>query len=258
MNNDLTILPIQPPESEKKSKRKIHPNLPNIYKGQLIVCASPIRSGKSVLWNNCLLNPNFYNDAFQDVHIISNTIFNDATSRFAAEKWKHSCHEMYSDEIINNVVKHQTQKKKGDGDSSFALILDDICGELNKHGRKGGKAIHFATRFRHAVNKGDACLYWINNQKYNDISTIIRNNMTGLFLSGNIKSQKELQTIKDDIADTFGGSKKFDEYIEKAREKPFSWLYFRLDSTPPEVFLNFKEKLFPVKYLKNEMKKENK
>ena len=44
MNNDLTILPIQPPESEKKERKKLHPNLPDIYKGQLIVCAAPIRS----------------------------------------------------------------------------------------------------------------------------------------------------------------------------------------------------------------------
>jgi len=80
--------------------------------------------------------------------------------------------------------------------------------------------------------------------------------MTGLFLSGNIKSQKELQSIKDDVADTFGGSKKFDEMMERAREKPFSWLYFRLDSTPPEVYLNFKEKLHPVKFLSKDDVKE--
>jgi hypothetical protein len=245
MNNDLTILPIQPPESEMKQRKKLHPNLPDIYKGQLIVCAAPIRSGKSVLWNNMILNPNFYCDCFQDVHIISNTIFNDSSSRFSAEKYKHTCYEMYSDDVITNIVKKQREKKSGDGDSSFALILDDICGDLNKHGRKGGKAIHFATRFRHAVNKGDPVLYMINNQKYNDISTIIRNNMTGLFLSGNTKSNKELQTIKEDIADTFGGNAAFDSYMEEARKTPFSWLYFRLDSTPPEVYLNFKDKLYP-------------
>lgn len=252
MDKDLTILPIQPPESEKKARKKLHPNLPDIYKGQLIVCAAPIRSGKSVLWNNFLHNPNFYADCFQDVDIISNTIFNDATSRFSASKWKNTSHEMYSDEIINNIVKRQKDKKKAEGDSSFALILDDICGDLNRHGRKGGKAIHFATRFRHAVNKGDPVMFFYANQKYNDVATIIRNNMTGLFLSGNIKSQKELQSIKDDVADTFGGSKAFDSYMDRAQEKPFSWLYFRLDSTPPEVYLDFKEKLYPVKYLKNE------
>tara|TARA_R110000824_G_scaffold204549_3_gene389315 strand:+ start:1183 stop:1917 length:735 start_codon:yes stop_codon:yes gene_type:complete len=244
MNNDLTILPIQPPESEKKPRKNLHPNLPDIYKGQLIVCAAPIRSGKSVLWNNFLHNPNFYADCFQNVDIISNTIFNDASSRFSANKWKNTSHEMYDDKIIMDIVNRQKQMKTVDGDSSFCLILDDICGELNRHGRKGGKAIHFATRFRHSVNKGDPVMMFYANQKYNDVATIIRNNMTGLLLSGNIKSSKELQTIKDDVADTFGGSAKFDEMMSIARKKPFSWLYFRLDTTPPEVYLDFKEKLF--------------
>lgn len=69
--------------------------------------------------------------------------------------------------------------------------------------------------------------------------------MTGLLLSGNTKSNKELQSIKEDIADTFGGNAAFDSYMEEARKTPFSWLYFRLDSTPPEVYLNFKDKLYP-------------
>ena len=252
MDKNLDILPIQPIENESNQKKNIHPNLPDIYKAQLIVVAAPIRSGKSVMWNNMLLNPNFYADCFTDCHIISNTIFNDSSSRFAAEKWKNTCYEMYSDEVITNIIKHQKEKKKRGGDTSFALILDDICGDLNKHGRKGGKAIHFATRFRHSVNRGDACLMLYSNQKYNDIATIIRNNATGMLISGNIKSRKELQTIKDDLADTFGGSEQFEKMFRRAREKPYSWLYFRLDSTPPEVYLNFKEKLFPNAYLKPE------
>ena len=255
MDNDLTILPIQPEENEKKKKKKLHPNLPDIYKGQLLVCAAPIRSGKSVLWNNFLHNPNFYCDCFQDCHIISNTIFNDSTSRFSADKYKNTCHEMYSDEVINNIVEQQKIKKQVEGDTSFALILDDICGDLNKHGRKGGKAIHFATRFRHSVRRGDGVMMLYANQKYNDISTIIRNNMTGLLLSGNIRSQKEIQTIKDDIQDTFGGSASFDEMLDRARSEPYSWLYFRFDATPPEVFLNFKEKIYP-KNVKKEDEEE--
>ena len=159
---------------------------------------------------------------------------------------------MYSDEVINSIVEQQKMKKEQDGDTSFALILDDICGDLNKHGRKGGKAIHFATRFRHSVRRGDAVMMLYANQKYNDISTIIRNNMTGLLLSGNIRSQKEIQTIKDDIADTFGGSDNFDKMLDRAREAPYSWLYFRFDATPPEVFLNFKEKIYP-----NNLKKDD-
>jgi hypothetical protein len=102
------------------------------------------------------------------------------------------------------------------------LISDDICGELGKGGFNT-KAVHFATRFRHSVDKGDPVMIVYSNQKYNDISTIIRNNATGMFLSGNIKPQKELQTIADDIADTFGGQKAFSSYFERKRQVPYSW-----------------------------------
>mgnify|MGYP003132381179 CR=1 FL=1 len=247
---DLTILPVKPAETEFKKRRPLHYNIPDPYKGQLLVIAAPIRSGKGVLWNNFLLNPNFYAELFQEVHIISPTVFNDATARFAAERWKHTCHAEYRDEIIHNLVKQQNDRKKEalekGTDSGFCLIGDDLVGVLNNHqtARKGGAFISFATRFRHAVNKGDPCMIIYSGQKYNNTSSILRSNMTGLLLSGNMKSQKEIESIKDDIGDTFGGHAAIDHYIERAREKPFSWLYFRLDSTPPEVYLDFTERLF--------------
>ena len=37
MNNDLTILPVVAEDNEDESnKRELHPNIPNVYKGQLI------------------------------------------------------------------------------------------------------------------------------------------------------------------------------------------------------------------------------
>ena len=249
-NVNLDILPVTPVENELRPRRKLHYNIPDPYKGQLLVIASPIRSGKGVLMMNFLLNPNFYADLFQDVHIISPTILNDATARFAAEKWKHTCHTEYSDQIIKNLWKQQDEKKKAsledDTCTSYCLVGDDLVGILNNHqaARKGGEFISFATRFRHMVRKGDPCMIIYSGQKYNNTSSVLRSNMTGLFVSGMLKSGKEIQTIKDDIGDTFGGHAAIDTYLERAREKPFSWLYFRLDSTPPEVYLDFKERLF--------------
>ena len=243
-------MPVKPIENELRPKANLHYNIPDIYKGQLLVIAAPIRSGKGVLISNFLLNPNFYADLFQDVHIISPTIFNDATARFAAEKWKHTCHSEYNDQIIKNLWKQQTEKKKqskeDDTDTGYCLIGDDLVGILNNHqaARKGGEFISFATRFRHMVRKGDACCIIYSGQKYNNTSSVLRSNMTGLFLSGHMKSGKEIMAIKEDIGDTFGGHAAFDSYLERAREKPFSWLYFRLDATPPEVYLDFKERLF--------------
>lgn len=242
--DELTILPIVPPKDGKPPGKDLHPNIPNIFKGQLLLVVAPIRSGKSVMWNNFLLNPNYYEGCFEDsqVTIISNTIANDQSSRFSYKRF--GGHELYDDKIVSNFVKKQRERKKAKMDTGFALILDDLSGDLNPHGRKGGAALRLATRFRHEVSPGDPCLFLISNQKWNGLATILRANATGVLLSGNIKSKKELDTIREDLADSIGGGLKFDEMFARAAAEPFAWLYIRLDSTPPEVYLNFKERLF--------------
>ena len=243
MNDDLTILPIKPEENELKQTRELHPNLPNVYKGQLLALVGGVRMGKGTLWNNMLHNPNFYEGMFENVNIISPTIWNDSTSRFSAKKFKDTCYDRYDDTIIDNLVKNQKNKKDIDGaDTSYALVVDDSYNEFNKVGRKGGAVLRLASRFRHYVRKGDPCLYLYSTQKYLDLLPMIRANATGIIVSGMIKNRKELDTLAYDLDDTFGGQ--FAEIMEHARGEPYQWIYFRLDSTPPEAYLNFKDKVF--------------
>jgi len=129
MNNDLTILPVVPEENEMADKAQIHENLPNIYKGQLIALVGGVRMGKGTLWNNMLHNPNFYEDLFSSVQVISPTVWNDSTSRFTAKKYKETCYDKYDDSIIEGLIKSQKEKKEIDGaDTSYALIVDDCYG----------------------------------------------------------------------------------------------------------------------------------
>ena len=243
MNDDLTILPIKPEDNELKQTRELHPNLPNVYKGQLLALVGGVRMGKGTLWNNMLHNPNFYEGLFENVNIISPTIWNDSTSRFSAKKFKDTCYDRYDDTIIDNLVKNQKSKKEIDGaDTSYALIVDDSYNEFNKVGRKGGAVLRLASRFRHYVRKGDPCLYLYSTQKYLDLLPMIRANATGIIISGMIKNRKELDTLAYDLDDTFGGQ--FESIMEHARGEPYQWIYFRLDSTPPEAYLNFKDKVF--------------
>lgn len=248
-SNDLTILPVVPEENELKPQKELHPNIPNVYKGQLLALVGGVRMGKGTLWNNFLHNPNFYGgddekkNFFSSVSVISPTIWNDATSRFTAKKWKDTCYDRYDDKIVTDLIGMQKRKKaSGDEDTSYALIVDDCYGEFNRHGRNGGAVLRLCSRFRHYVNKGDACLYLYSTQKYLDLVPIIRANCTGLLVSGMIKNKKELESLKYDLDDTFGGQ--FDTIMERARNEPYGWIYFRLDSTPPEAFLNFTEKVF--------------
>jgi hypothetical protein len=248
-NNNLKIIPIRPEESAKrKDLKELHPNLPNIYKGQLLALVAPIFSSKSTTWNNLIHNENFFKDMFSDVYIISNTIATDATSRFSYKQYKHTCYEIYNDNIIKDIVKNQKSKIENDlPDTSYALILDDLLGQFPKNGRKGAAAIHFSTRFRHYVkpNSGDPCMVLFSTQRYFDLSRIVRNNCTGLLLSGNIKSKKEWESIMEDYADVFGGKKKFQEMIKIVQAQPFTWLYLKMDTKPPTALMNFTDQLYP-------------
>lgn len=245
----LKIIPIKPEEIKgRKRKKELHPNLPDIYKGQLLALVAPIRSSKSTTWNNLIHNENMYKDLFSDVYIISNTICTDATSRFSYAQFKHTCYELYRDRIIKDIIKHQRAKiDNNEDDTSFALILDDLLAQFPKNGRKGMEAIAFSSRFRHYVkpNSGDPCLILYSTQRYYDLNRVVRNNATGLLFSGNIKSKKEWDNIIDDYGDTFGGREKFTEMIKEIQKEPYTWLYLRLDSTPPVAFKNFTHQLFP-------------
>ena len=73
------ILKVQDPPQEKI--KPLHPHLPQ--PPALLLMISPIRTGKSTIISNLLLNSHFYGqDYFDEVMCISPTIYNDKTSRF--------------------------------------------------------------------------------------------------------------------------------------------------------------------------------
>ena len=71
MDTDLNIYPVKDEGEEKKTKRELHPNLPNVFKAQAILLVAPLRGGKGVLIQNLLHR--FYKDLFANVDIISPT-----------------------------------------------------------------------------------------------------------------------------------------------------------------------------------------
>ncbi len=245
--DDIVIRPVKEPEAFIMPKVDIHPLIPNPYDGELLLIIGSIRAGKSTLIANFLHQKALWGDVWGDnVTIISNTIRNCAVSRFNLERWESSCFEMYSDSIIENLRKSQEAKKKSGHDQGFLLLLDDICGSISTavNSKKGREVVSFATRFRHYTERGNPVCILLANQKFKDISTIMRCNATGLFISGAIKNKNEIQSIKDEYADSCGGDALFDSFIKRNQEEPYSWLYLRLSTSPCQVILNFKERLF--------------
>ena len=249
--NNLKIIPIRPEEDEFNVAKELHPHLPDIWKGQLLCMVAPIRSSKSTTWNWLIHHDNAFNNLFgKNVTVISNTIASDSTSRFTYKKYKHGCYEQYNDKIITDLIKSQKEKLKECEQiripTDYALIIDDCFGQFSKAagGRKGRAAINFSTRFRHYVKKPDGALVIFSTQKYKDLDTCVRNNATGMMISGNIRNDKEISNIVEDYADTFGGKESFLNMFQRVQAAPYQWLYLKLDTTPPTAFLNFEEQLF--------------
>ena len=246
MNEDLKILPIKPLNTKKKTKRDIHPNLPDVYNGSLICIIGGVKQGKGNLWNNLIHRKTLFKDLFNSVYVISPSIDHDQTSRFTKQKYEETCYCIYNDKIIRDIEKKQSIKLETGDDSSYALILDDIIGCLNKYGEgKNSGAIHLSTRFRHLANRGiDPCMVLYSIQKYTELSPIVRSNMTDILISGQITSKKEIDAIRRDLGDFVGGENKFMELFNRVKkEGKYNFLYIKLDRGEPQVFLNFTDRL---------------
>tara|TARA_R110000744_G_scaffold62670_2_gene129344 strand:- start:610 stop:1350 length:741 start_codon:yes stop_codon:yes gene_type:complete len=245
--NDLDIKPIRNPNSDFKERKLLNPTLPDIYKGALVCVVGGPKSGKGTMWNNLLHRESMYRDLFGKVYIISPTIYTDQTSHYSRLKWENTCFDQYDDSIIEKIIKHQKDLIADDNeDTSYCLILDDLCGQFSKNGgKKGNAAIHFCSRWRHYVrpHSYDPSLILYNTQRYYDLNKITRCCATHMMFSGGIKNSKEWQNICDDFADLFGGEAKFREMITTVQETPYAWLYLNIEEGV--AYKNFTQQLYP-------------
>ena len=243
MNNgfDLTILPIKEDGTEKKLKKAIHPNLPNIATGQLGILIAPVKCGKSTIISNLLLNPNLYKDQFDIVYIISNTIHNDRTSRFLKKSFPDTIFSEYKDSIIDNIVKYQESFAK-DKQPFIALILDDFLGI-----KKGASIYNFITRFRH-YNVG---LVLMASQLFRGLPSVARQNATFAILGGPNPNEKEVNKIAEEYGDIYGGQDNFKALYRYTTSQPYNFMYCPLQSNPSEAYKNFTELIYKGKNIIN-------
>lgn len=234
MNNDLSILPIKPSGNEKKLKIPIHQNLPDISTGQLGLLISPVKTGKSTIISNLLLNPNFYRNQFDIVYIISNTINNDQTSRFLKEQYPETVFDSYSDSTIENIINYQKSFPK-DKQPFIALILDDFLGIKSK-----SMIYHLATRARH-YNIG---LLLFASQLFRGLPPVLRQNATFAIIGGPNPSDFEINKMAEEFGGTYGGDKNFVKLYKEATNQRYNFLYLDLQSNPSLAYKNFTELIY--------------
>jgi hypothetical protein len=225
-HSDLKILKVQDPPREKT--KPINPLLPQ--PPALLLMISPIRTGKSTIISNLLLNSNFYGqDHFDRTIVISPTIHNDKTSRFL--KKSAECHDTYSDGLIQELIQEQSDYDDPNDRPDVALILDDIIGMI----RRESYLNHLASRFRHYNIR----LLLMSSQNYRAVSPIIRSNCTHMIIGSPFPNSRELGKIAEEIGDQFSGADNFLRIYHTATPEKYDFLYLDLQKNPPEAYKNF-------------------
>tara|TARA_R110002012_G_scaffold278380_1_gene466010 strand:+ start:602 stop:1480 length:879 start_codon:yes stop_codon:yes gene_type:complete len=201
----------------------------------VIIC-SPIKTGKTTLLSNLLLNPNFYGkDYFDEVVIISNTIANDITGRFLLKSF--TCHSIYKDKIVLDLLKRQDkdgeQNEEGEKDhrKDVALIFDDILGSIKRE----SVANYISTRFRHYNIK----LLVYSTQTPRGIASMVRQNCTDFIMGSPFPNQKEKEKIMEEYGDLYGGQKNLEKIYKLCTPNRYDFMYLSMQDNPPKAYKNF-------------------
>lgn len=228
---NLKILRVQDPKHLKT--KPLHENLPQTP--ALVMMVSPVKTGKSTIISNLLLNDHFYGpEYFDDVHIVSNTINNDLTSRFLAERF--DVEDNYNDELVVKLLAKQKSYAKRD-QPEVALILDDCLGSI----KRNSEVNMLATRFRHYNIK----LLLFSTQVFRYVSNVIRANCTNLIVGSPFPNSKELWKIAEEYGDLVGGPDNWMRIYKKATPERYDFLHMSIQDNPVKCYHCF-EKLIAV------------
>ena len=233
MNKNLPIvLPIKEDIDEEWAK-DIHPNLP---KPPSVICIyASFRSGKSVLVNNFILNPNFLRGLLDKWYIFSPTARNDQSSKFLLDEEGVEIIDDYTDDYLNALLKFQKETPQEERDK-IGVVFDDAIQYLHSRTSAGN---FLATRFRHYNIK---YLFYVS-QSFRALDTKVRANSKGVIIM-KISNLKELDKLEEEYGAMIG-NRFIDLYNYCLDDQPFSFLYINIDANPVEAFLRFERKIFP-------------
>ena len=228
---DLSILPVKQDNFGINIRRPLHPLLPKANEGANVLLVSSVKSGKTNLLTNLLLNSNFYKDAFDDVYIFSQTLHQDQTGRRIKESFPATSYDTFSEETLRRILDYQ-HTFEDDERPSIAIILDDIPPLKPK-----STFFTLASNFRH--HGIGLLLYSVQNFKM--VSPIVRNNATNLIL-GTLNTQ-QLKQISEVYGENFGGEENLMRFHRIAVPERFNFLYGRLDEYPAKLHKAFDPKV---------------
>jgi len=228
-----TLLRVRDLDGDEKFK-DLHPNLPQCPSCAIIVGA--IKSSKSNLIVNFLMNPDFYKDKFDIVRVLSTTLHMDDKGKLLNQHF--DCSDHYEDKYIDNIIKSQGEYTKADR-PTYCLVLDDCL--TSDFCKRNNKLAFFITKMRHYI---DMCI--VSTQSINHIPPLIRAQARDIII-GRQNNHKEIVKLMEQYSGLLGenGDKKFMELYNYCHKEPFHFMYLKACENPCEVFLDFTEKIFP-------------
>ncbi len=242
-NNDLRIYEVKSELPPFEPNRPIDERLPQPPFVLTMICK--VRSGKSNLLCNLLLQENMYRDAFDMIYIISPTIRMDRSSQNYFK-------EEFEDKIIvfddmdrlepflKNIIEFQEGFDIKDPDNQppkIALCFDDISGYL----KRNSFISHIYSRYRHYGIMGIFTL----NQTLKTLPAIVRSQSTDVILS-NCYNVTEREKILEEWGDTFKNH--LESAWEIACKERFNFCFLRLATDPPEIHQFGKDGLIKIDY----------
>jgi hypothetical protein len=233
--DDLTILPVKPPQVEKKIK--VHPNLPDVNGGACILDIASPRQGKTTRIVNYLMNPNFMANKFDAVYIYSSTITNgDATARFLMEQYGDTIYSEYSDAHLQQIIDYQDSIPKAQR-PNVCVIFDDFIAFPNI--KKNSLCFKIASSYRHHNIK----MLYYSTQLYKAVPNIVRQSINYAIISQNANN-REVEKMAEELGARYGDIKHFKSLLTKATASPYAFLYLDLYGKPAKAYKNFNELIF--------------
>jgi hypothetical protein len=150
----------------------------------------------------------------------------------------------FDHDALNKIVADQhkltiaLKEKKGNKKLFNILILVDDFSDSPEVLHNQGKNV-LNTLFTRGRHQNISC--WISAQKLTTISTVIRT-QTQFYCVGRLRSQKELQSLLEEISATYP-VKTLQRLYDIATQQPHGFLYINLSTNPPEFYSQFTHRL---------------
>jgi hypothetical protein len=213
-----------------------------------LLMVAPSGSGKTVLLTSLILKA--YRGCFARIYIFSPTVHLDKTWQVVKDYQKNTMKvsdreqtyfDNYSEAALQEIIDRQmaiTELQKERGLTKLyqvLIILDDIADDPRI--ARTSKPVHeLFVRGRHAMISSI-----VSVQKMRVVHPLVRVNATDLVVF-RLRSTQDLDAVLEETSAVVG-RKRLQELYDEATRDPYSFLYVRLATQPPEFWLRFERRL---------------